>query len=382
MILLKNGKNSSFEDIEILIKDDKIFKIGSDNINKFLETYSGDVEIIDACQNVIMPAFVDPHFHLRNPGQDYKQTYDEAVKALMKGGYSDFIGMANTNPPCDSIEILDEIKSNMEKYPVRNHQLCTVTKAMEGKELVDFKTLSERTKYFSDDGKNIDDYELFKEALLQSKKYGFTITDHSHPEIEMVKRNIELVKETGGNLHICHVSKKEAIESLMAAKDAGVKISFELTPHHLFGEDLDYRVNPSIANHQDRLAMIEALKSGYVNCIGTDHAPHTKEDKENSAPGISNIEFAFSMIYKVFDEFGLPLSTLEKLMCQMPGKMIKKDSRLAEGLAADIVIVSTEDTKLDLQNSVLRSKNSPFDNWDTKGKVIKTIIAGQVVYSV
>ncbi len=380
MLLLKNALNSKFENLEVLIDNGVIIELAPDKIAERLKD-NDDVEVVDVEGNVIMPTFVDGHFHLRNPGQEYKQTYEEANAALLKGGFSDVIALANTKPVCDNLDVIREIKENSDKLDINVFQVSSVTKSLAGKKLVNFEEMITETKFFSDDGMNIDDEEIMRRALLKSKELGFVIFDHSQPETEMVIRNVKLAEETGGNLHFCHLSRKGSLEAAISAIDKGLNVSFEVTPHHLFAENLSYRVNPPIATRDDIEAIIKAIKDGYVRYIGTDHAPHTDEDKKNGAPGISNIEYAFQMVYKVFDDFGISLETLEKLMCHQSGDMIGKNARIEVGAPADLVIISTEPSTIDMSNSVLRSKNSPFDGRETKGRVLKTFIGGRLVYN-
>ncbi len=380
MLLLKNALNSKFEKMDILIENGKIIELSPDKISERMNA-SNDVEVIDIEGNVVMPTFVDGHFHLRNPGQEYKQTYQEANDAVLRGGFSDVIALANTKPVCDNLDVIREIKANSDKLDINVFQVSSVTKNLAGKDLVNFEEMLTETTFFSDDGMNIDDEEVMRKALIKSKELGFVIFDHSQPETEMVVRNVKLAEETGGNLHFCHLSRKASLEAAIAAIDKGLNVSFEVTPHHLFAENLSYRVNPPIATQDDIEAIIKAIKGGYVRYIGTDHAPHTAEDKEKGAPGISNIEYAFQMVYKVFDDFGVSLETLEKLMCNQSGDMIGKNARIEVGAPADLVVVSTEPSVIDMTKSVLRSKNSPFHGRETKGQVLTTFIGGRLVYN-
>ncbi len=374
MLLIKNAFVVELDEItNILIEDGKIKKIGEFDTHK-------DCEIIDAKGLFVMPSFSDSHFHLRNPGQEYKQTYMEANDACVKGGYTDVIALANTNPVVDRAELINEVQENTNQLSLDVYQVSSVTKGLNGKDLVDFDGLVKHTMIFSDDGKNVDDIDVMKEALEKSEELGFIIMDHSEPESEMVIRNIELVKEVGGNLHFCHISKKESIEALTKAKDEGVGITFEVTPHHLFSTDLDYRVNPPIATKEDVKALINAIKAGYVDSIGSDHAPHSDEDKKNGSPGIINIESAYSMVRKVFYENGIDMKTLIKLMSKWPAKLVGKERGIFEGSLADIVIVSDEEYKINKNGFVTRSKNTPFHGMDVRGKVLMTIAKGEIVY--
>lgn len=380
MLHIKNAKFSNGNLTDILIENSFIRCIGEKS-RDYVFAYKGELETIDAGGAYVLPAFIDSHFHLRNPGQEQKQTYEEAALACVKGGYQAFVAMANTNPVVDSVDLIQELESNMAKHPVRLYQASAISRGLLGKTPVDFELNAKRTRFFSDDGKNVDDPMLMALALKASKDYNFIVMDHSEPETEMVVRNIDLAKKTGGNLHFCHVSKKESVAAIMRAKDGGLNISFELTPHHLFSSDLNYRVNPPIGNKEDREFLLKAVKEGYVDTIGTDHAPHTAEDKAAGSPGISNVETAYSMVRYALYEYGIGMETLEKLMCRNAGAMLGINASIEEGAFANLVIVDDEPTVIDVGAFVGRSKNSPYDGYAARGKVLYTINAGRVVYS-
>lgn len=330
----------------------------------------------------ILPCFVDMHFHLRNPGFENKQTYEEASEAAVKGGYRLVVAMGNTKPTADNEEVIKTVEKAMEKLPLKVKQIATVSKELKGQEIVDFENLRKYTNIFSDDGKNVDNPEIMKEALKKSKELDFVILDHDEPETEMVIRNLELVRETDGRMHFCHISKKQSMEAIVKAKEEGLNVTVEVTPHHLFSSNLSYRVNPPIATEEDRLFLIESIKNNHVNVIGTDHAPHTEEDKEKGAPGIINIETAFPMVWKVFYENGISLDTLENLMSIEPGKMLGVDTRLIPGNEASFILFRDEETKIDKNSFVTRSKNTPYDGWDIRGIIEKTYIKGEVEYGI
>ncbi len=373
MLLIKNAFVVELDKtMDVLIEDEMITKVA--------EKIEEDCEVIDATGLFMMPSFSDSHFHLRNPGQEYKQTYKEANDACLKGGYTDVVALANTNPVVDNKEVIQEVIDHTKGLHLDVCQVSSVTKSLNGKDLVDFEEMLKYTTIFSDDGKNIDDEAVMKEALKKSKELGFVIMDHSEPESEMVKRNVALVEEVGGNLHFCHISKKESVDCLMAAKDRGLSVSFEVTPHHLFSTNLAYRVNPPIATKEDNEALIEAIKKGYVDCIGTDHAPHTQEDKKKGAPGIINIENAYAMVRKVFYDHDISLKTLVQLMSTSPSRFVNKTKGIKEGNVANIILVSDDEYCMDKEDLLTRSKNTPFDGMNVRGKVEMTISKGGIVY--
>ena len=385
MILIKNAVLTD-EHIEInddiLIEGKLIKYIGKDKIESFMKIY-GDkagMKVIDAQGRYLLPSFTDMHFHLRNPGLEYKQTYKEANDACLRGGYTRVVAMANTVPVADCSEVIEAVADGMKDLPLEVIQIASVTKNLQGKELVDFEELMKYTDIFSDDGKNVDNPEILREALKKSAELGFMILDHDEPETEMVRRNLQILRETGGNLHFCHISRKESMQLIIKAKAEGLKVTVEVTPHHLFSHGLDYRVNPPIASEEDVKFLIESIKNGHVDVIGTDHAPHTDEDKANEAPGIINIETAYAMIRKVFRENNISMKTLAKLMSNNPSFMTGTDSHIREGSEANLVILSDEAWKIDSTKFVTRSRNTPYDGWEVVGKVEYTIAKGEIVY--
>ena len=385
MILIKNAVLTD-EHIEInddiLIEGKLIKYIGKDKIESFMKSpgEKADLKVIDAQGRYLLPSFTDMHFHLRNPGLEYKQTYREANDACLKGGYTRVVAMANTVPVADCSEVIQTVADSMRDLPLEVIQIASVTKSLQGKELVDFEELMKYTDIFSDDGKNVDNPEILREALKKSAELGFTILDHDEPETEMVRRNLQILRETGGNLHFCHISRKESMQLIIKAKAEGLKVTVEVTPHHLFSHGLDYRVNPPIASEEDVKFLIESIKNGHVDVIGTDHAPHTDEDKANEAPGIINIETAYAMIRKVFKENAISMKTLAKLMSNNPSFMTGTDSHIREGSEANLVILSDEAWKIDSTKFVTRSRNTPYDGWEVVGKVEYTIAKGEIVY--
>ena len=384
MILIKNAV---LTDEHIEIKDDiliegKLIKyIGKDKIESFIKNGDkADMKVIDAQGRYLLPSFTDMHFHLRNPGLEYKQTYREANDACLKGGYTRVVAMANTVPVADCAEVIETVADGMKDLPLEVIQIASVTKKLQGKELVDFKELMEYTGIFSDDGKNVDNPEILREALKKSAELGFIILDHDEPETEMVRRNLQILRETGGNLHFCHISRKESMQLIIKAKAEGLKVTVEVTPHHLFSHGIDYRVNPPIASEEDVKFLIESIRDGHVDVIGTDHAPHTEEDKANGAPGIINIETAYAMIRKVFRENNISMKILAKLMSNNPSFMTGTDSHIREGSEANLVILSDEAWRIDSAKFVTRSRNTPYDGWEVVGKVEYTIAKGEIVY--
>ena len=398
MLYLKNchiiDEVSDYID-DILIDSGKIKLIGKAKITNYIteknqEALLPDLHVqtkldileLDLCNRLVMPAFVDLHFHMRNPGQEHKETLISANKAAIKGGYTDLLAMANTNPVIDNKTLITEIiEKNNSLGMTRLLQVSAVTKGLNGKDLVDFEKNRKATRFFSDDGKNIDDEQIMREALLASKEHDFIILDHSEEETEMVIRNLDLVRQTGGNLHFCHISKKASMEAIIEAKKEGLKVTVEVAPHHIYASNVSYRVNPPFASEEDRLFLIESIKNGYVDAIATDHAPHTPEDKANNAPGISGIETSFSLCHKVFTDNEISLKLLSKLLSASPAKFLGLSPRVIRaGMQANLVVIEEKKSQIDSSLFESKGKNMPFDKEMVYAVIDKTIRKGDILY--
>ena len=339
--------------------------------------------IVDMRRSVIMPAFIDLHCHLRDPGYPQKETMETGMRAALKGGYAHLIAMANTNPVITTPALVEE---NHKKAGFL--RLCRLTQAAAAGEALDDSiptdraALSRVTKVLSNDGKTIFSDSFMRQLLLDSTKYGFLISTHCQPERKIVQRDIDLLREVGGNLHIGHISRAETVDMVRKAKAEGLTLTCEVTPHHLFGWDSDYKVNPPLRTRADVEALIAGIKDGTIDCLSTDHAPHTPEDKANGMAGISNIEHAFQIYLKVFQENGIPLTRLAEMLSYSPAKRLGLQAGLLRpGYPADITVLSVEEeSELDAYAMISRSHNTPFHGRAVQGKVLKTIIEGETRY--
>lgn len=381
---------------DILIKNGRIKLIGREKIQRYLYEYKEkyhlpglhirdkeEIVIIDGKSKTVMPSFADLHFHLRNPGQEHKESLESGNAAATKGGYTHLLAMANTQPVIDTVELVERLQDANDSLGLcRLYQASAVTKGLMGKELVDFRGIRRETRFFSDDGKNVDSAELMEKALLASRDVNFIILDHSEEETEMVRRNVDLAIKTGGNLHLCHISKKASMEIIMAAKEKGYQnITVEVSPHHIYGWEIDYRVNPPFATKEDRDFLIEAIRDGYVDAIATDHAPHTDEDKAKGAPGISGIETAFSLVHRVFLQQSISLRVLSRLMSYCPMRFLgEKEHLIMEGAPADLVMIEEGRYYIDKETFISKGKNTPFDKMEINGRVVMTMRNGNVLY--
>ncbi|MBP3906287.1 MAG: dihydroorotase [Peptostreptococcaceae bacterium] len=363
---------------DLLVENGKISKINS---NIEIE----NINTIDGGHYVLMPSFIDLHTHLRDPGLTHKEDLESGQKAALKGGFTVLCPMANTKPVCDNPEVINYIINKAENLDLCDiKQVCSITKNLEGDEMIDIKSMIEHTRLFSDDGYTLHNTEIMRDALKLSKELNFKVLTHCQPEFEIVERDLKLLEEVGGNLHICHISLKETLDEIKKYKDRGYKFTCEVGPHHIYGYGLDYKVNPSFAEEEDMKYLIQGIKDGYIDMIGTDHAPHTQEDKENGAPGISNIEVAFQMVNKVFSENQISLNKLSEMMSANPAKLLGLNQGLIEeGLRADLVLIDENcENVIDTSNFISKGKNNPFNGQRVKGKVIMTIKNGKIMYDI
>ena len=380
-ILIKNVRvvdaNKNLKS-DVLVENGKISKIDS-NIN------IDNINCIDGKNYILMPAFIDLHTHLRDPGLTYKEDLESGQKAALKGGFTVLCPMANTKPVCDNKETMEYILNKSKELDLcKIKQVCAITKNLEGQHMIDIESIRPYTDLFSDDGYTLHNEKIMKEVLKLSKDLNFVVLTHCQPEYEIVNRDLKLLKDVGGNLHICHISLKNTLEEIKKYKNKGFKFTCEVGPHHIFGHGLDYKVNPSFAKEEDKNYLIQGIKDGYIDMIGTDHAPHTEEDKKNGSPGISNIEVAFQMVNKVFYENNINLNKLSEMMSYNPAKLLQLDQGLIEvGLKADLVLIDEmHEENIDTNKFISKGKNNPFNGEKVKGKVIMTLKEGKIMYDI
>jgi dihydroorotase len=340
-------------------------------------------KVIDAARLVVMPAFIDLHCHLRDPGCPEKETMETGMRAALAGGYAHLCAMANTHPVIETPAL---VEANLKKAD--SLRLCRLTQAAAaGKTLgdefpTDHAALGKVTPMLSNDGKTIFSDAFMRQLLTDSQKYGFLISTHCQPEREIVRRDIALLREVGGHLHVGHISRAETVEMIRAAKAEGLKLTCEVTPHHLFGWDDKYAVNPPLRTRADVDALVTGIQDGTVDCLSTDHAPHTEADKLDGMAGISNIEYAAQIYLRVFAENDIPLTRLAEMTSYTPAKLLgRKAGLLRPGYPADLVVIDTdENAVIEKDNMRSRSHNTPFDGRQVRGRVKMTIVEGETRY--
>jgi dihydroorotase len=340
-------------------------------------------ETVDLGGRALMPAFIDLHCHLRDPGYPQKETMETGMHAALKGGYATLCAMANTNPVCATPELVLASHEKAKKLRLcRLMQSAAAGENLDDQIPTDYAALSRVTGMLTNDGKTIFSDDFMRNLLIASKEYGFLVSTHCQPEKKTVARDIALLREVGGNLHVGHISCRETAEMIREAKREGLALTCEVTPHHLFGYDDDYRVNPPLRTKADVEALIEGIRDGTVDCLSTDHAPHTAADKAAGMAGISNIEYAAQVFMKVFYDNGIPLTKLSELASRNPAKRLgRKTGLLAAGYPADLAIIEPEGEYIIRRDAMIsRSNNTPFDGRAVRGRVIRTIVEGETRY--
>lgn len=372
-------------------------------------------QIIDAKGMYVFPGLIDMHAHLREPGYEYKETIQTGTLAAVRGGFTSVCCMANTNPVNDNPEvtyyILAKAKEtgNCDVYPIG-----AITKGLKGEELSEMAMLREAgCVAFSDDGMPVMNSLIMRRALEYSKAIDATIISHCEDlmlseggvmnegkasfcmglrgipksaEEVMVARDIILCKYHKGKLHIAHVSTKGTIELLKIAKNEGVMVTAETCPHYFILTDEITRfyntfakVNPPLRTEEDREAIKEALKEGVIDVIATDHAPHHEDEKkvpfQEALNGISGLETALALSLKLVHEGVLSIRDLIEKMTINPSTILKiKKEGIREGAEADLIVVDiNKEWTIRRENFASLGKNTPFDRWNLKGKVLLTI---------
>jgi len=381
-------------------------------------------EIIDAQGKLLMSGLIDVHVHLREPGFEQKETIAAGTMAAAHGGFTTIMAMPNVSPVPDSVNIMQNYQKYInERAHVRVCPYASITKGEKGSEVVDFKALKQLGIHaFSDDGVGVANDEVMREAMKASAEEDILIVAHTEDmnyrkakacihegiqseklqvigipsacEYEQVKRDLQLVEETNAHYHICHMSTKESVAYLKEAKRKGLDVSGEVTVHHLLLNELDvksdanYKMNPPLRSISDQEALLEGLKSGVIDLIANDHAPHTAAEKAKGlvdAPfGIVSLETAFPLLYTYLVKQGkLTLQKLLECMSSNPAKRFGMDKmgQLKVGYIPDLVLVDlSEQQKINPDQFYSKGKNTPFCDWKISGIIKKTFVQGKLVY--
>ena len=407
MILIKNARvmdpESGFDQVtDILLDGKRIRQIGK------VDDVSGIEQVIDASGMIAAPGLIDVHVHFRDPGFTYKEDLQTGSAAAAAGGFTTVVCMANTKPVVDSVDIYKEIEDRCEQLPIKVWQAAAVSKGFEGKELTDMDALYEAgVRGFTDDGIPLMDEKLVEEAMKKAKELDVPISLHEEDpayikqpgvnqgkvseqlnyggasylaEAVMVKRDCELAVKTG--------AKVDYVEE---AKEKGANVYAEASPHHFTLTEeavLKYgtlaRMNPPLRTEEDRQRIIKGLQEGTIEIIATDHAPHSKEEKDkplDQAPsGITGIETSLALgVTELVEKGYLSMMQLLEKMTINPAKLYNMEQgRLQEGKPADVVLFDPEE-EWEVKEYKSKATNSPFTGWKLKGKVKYTICDGKII---
>lgn len=417
--VIKNGSvvfPDGVKRCDILVEDGKIARLA--------ENIDADCEVLDADGLHVFPGLIDMHVHLREPGYEGKEDIASGSRAAVAGGFTQVCCMPNTNPVCDNAVVVTYIKYRAEQVGLcKVHPIGSITKGEKGEELAEIGKMAEAGAVaISDDGRSVMDSKIMRLAMEYA--HGFNLKCLCHCEDEnlvdggvvneglnstitglkgsiraaediMIAREIALSESLNIPVHICHVSTYSGVEIIRSAKARGVKVTAESCPHYFWltddvitGFNTFTKVNPPIREERDRLAVIEGLKDGTLDCIVTDHAPHSRKDKEVeyslAAFGISGIETSFSLSYtKLVKEGNFTLSELADRMSAAPARIFGLEGgEIREGGVADLTIADlAAKYVIDGEKFLSKGKNTPFNGQEVYGKIAYTIVDGAVKYS-
>jgi len=386
----------------ILIRNGKIAWLDRDD--ELPESSGYDVLAADGL--VICPGFIDLHCHLREPGFEQKETIATGTMAAARGGFTTVCCMPNTNPPLDNVDTIEWVNNKARREGVvRVVPVACVTRNRAGRRLVEMDRLAGLgIAGFSDDGDPVKDSKILQSALENTKRLGMPVIDHCEEfiggppesEIKIVARDLELAEKTGGWIHITHVSTAGAVKLIRKAKENRIRVTADVTPHHLAltrdaveKQGSMAKVNPPLRTEEDNAALIKGLCRGIIDCIATDHAPHAAADKQKeyalAAAGISGFETAFGLLMGLVHrgELALPelLSTLTQVPARILGGRFGSIGGLKKGYLADIAIIDPDrEWTVAPRLFASRGKNTPLGGLVLKGKVMATISNGRIVY--
>jgi dihydroorotase len=404
--------------MDILLKDGHVAEVAPPKKIK------GADRKFDARGLVVAPGFIDLHVHLREPGQQHKETISTGTAAAAAGGFTSVCTMPNTAPVVDSVEWVKWLHQPERGAIVNVFPIAAATRNSKGAVLTDFGALQTAGAVaVTDDGKPILDDRIMREALILGGELNFPVVQHAEDtrmtencsmhagarsfrlglrgmtaaaEASIVERDVQLAMQIpNARLHVAHLSTADALKVVRRGKRAKARVTFEVTPHHfaLSDEDMrdydsNYKMNPPLRSPSDREAILAALADGTVDALATDHAPHAAHEKEmefeRAAFGITGLETALALaITRLHVAKRIPLQRIVELFTSGPARCFDLRGRgaLVRGAIGDVTIVDPKKKwTFDAAKSLSKSKNTPFDGWQFTGKVMATIVDGQVVY--
>lgn len=381
------------------------------------------VQVIDCAGKLVIPGLVDMHVHFREPGEEHKETIATGSAAAVAGGFTTVCCMPNTKPPLDSVAAIEFVLHRAEEVGLcRVLPIGAVSIGLKHKRLTEMAAMKETGAVaFSDDGEPVQDSGFLRKVLAYSRVCDAAVILHCEDksltaggvmnegltslrlglrgipkaaEVVAVQKAVELAKSTGAKVHIAHVSTREAVEVIRKAKEDGVSVSAEVTPHHLtlteetVGEyNTNAKMNPPLRTAEDVATLRQALLEGVIDCIATDHAPHAIEEKETTFDeaqfGIVGLETAFGVLWtELVHKSGFPILRLIEAMSTKPCQILGIDGgTLKEGSRADVVVIDPNATwTVDASKFKSKGHNTPYNGWTLKGKVVLTIFDGRIAF--
>jgi dihydroorotase len=421
MLLVKNGRvidpaSKTDAQLDVLLDGETIKEIG---VAGKVSAPQGS-EIFDAAGMIVAPGFIDMHVHLREPGQESSETIETGTRSAARGGFTAVCCMPNTKPVNDNASITRFIVDKARTASVRVWPIGAASIGSKGENLAEIAAMKQAgIVAVSDDGKPIATAKLTRQVMEYCKSLDLPVIEHAEDvslaagavmregvtstrlglrgmpaaaESVCVARDVQLAELTGARLHIAHLSAKASLEQVKFAKERGLRVTCEVTPHHftLIDEDVQYdsrfKMNPPLAAREDREALIAGLADGSVDAIATDHAPHEpalKDVEFDKAPfGILGFETAIALSLEQLVHSGkLSLMRMVELFTMGPARVLGIERKLAAGQPADLTIFSTtQEWKYDVKQSPSKSRNSPFDGRTFKGAPMASIVGGKLAY--
>jgi dihydroorotase len=428
MLLIKNGRvmnpaTKTDAAMDVLLDGDRIKEVaapGKTSAGSASQSQNG-LEIFDASGLIVAPGFIDIHVHLREPGQENSETIETGTRSAARGGFTAVCCMPNTKPVNDNASVTHFIIDRAKKAGgVRVWPIGAASVGSKGEAIAEIAAMREAgIVAVSDDGKPIATAKLARQVMDYCNSLGIPVIEHSEDvslaqgavmregvtstrlglagmpaaaESVCVARDVQLAELTGARLHIAHLSAKGSLDQVRFAKQQGLKVTCEVTPHHftLIDEDVQYdsrfKMNPPLAAHEDRDALLAGLADGTVDCIATDHAPHEpalKDVEFDRAPfGILGFETAIALSLEQLVHTGkISLMRMVELFTSGPARVLGIERTLAAGQPADVTIFSPERAwTYDVKQSPSKSRNSPFDGRKFKGGPAATIVGGKIIW--
>ncbi len=421
LLLIKNGTvinpgDQTQAEADVLVEDGMIKKIGAALPVKA-------ERVIDAAGCYVMPGFIDMHVHLRDPGQEHKETVETGLRAAVHGGFTTIVAMPNTKPIVDNPDVVRYVHNKAQDIGLAHVlQAGAMTRGERGEELSDIEGMVEAgIPALSEDGKSVMNAQLCREAMTLAMKYDIPVLAHCEDrnlvnggvvnedgnaqrlglkgiansvEDVIAARDMILARETGAALHLCHCSTKGSVQMLRFAKQVGLRVTAEVCPHHFTltssdipEDDANYKMTPPLRTQEDVDALKEGLRDGAIDVIATDHAPHTAIEKGEGlkhAPfGIAGLETVASLVMTELVEPGyLTMMQMAEKMSYNPAKILGLDRGVAEeGKPADLVVFDPQrEYVINPADFYSKGKNTPFAGRKVRGMVMATVVDGRVVY--